>query len=143
MGDAVAPQIRLVGEGLFEESGSLAGGAVLLGSKCGACGEVVFPELLDCPACLGFGTMAPARLVGRGHLRDFVVAERGPAGFAVPYIQAYVKLVDGPVVFSTIAGAPQDGSTLKIGEEMIMTVERIRSADGVDIVGWKFRPVRS
>lgn len=135
---------RPMGEGLFEDGGADAGPPVLLGSKCVQCQEVIFPALIDCPACLGFETMTSHRLEGRGRLVSCVVSERGPSGFAVPYIQGYVRLVDGPVVFTTIGGVnPSDAPALEVGEELVMSIEAIRRLGDTEIVGWKFRPVAS
>ena len=136
-----ARQRRAVADAMFEPADGESDTPVLLGSKCVSCGEVVFPRLLDCPACFSFGTMRPVRVRGRGHLRDFVVAYRGPAGFDVPYIQAYVKLMEGPVIFTTIAGV-NDAGELALGQEMVMSIEIVRSDGEVDVMGWKFRPVR-
>ena len=134
-------ETRPLAEGLFEPAASPGGLPILLGSKCKSCGEVVFPRVLDCPACFGFETMQEHPLEGRGHVRDFVVAYRGPSGFAVPYIQAYVKLVDGPVIFSSMTGCLPTDDALVPGQEVVMTIERIRSVAGVDIMGWKFLPL--
>jgi len=134
---------RPVGEGLFEERDAEDYPPVLLGSKCVQCEEVLFPALIDCPACLGFETMRPHRLEGRGALVSCVVSERGPSGFTVPYIQAYVRLVDGPVVFTTIGVDPNDAPSLEAGEELVMSIEAIRRLNDTEIVGWKFRPAAS
>ena len=72
------------------------------GSRCRHCAEIVFPALRDCPQCVRSDVMEPYVLTGHGALRDFVVAERGPAGFAVPYVQSWIRLDDGPLVFSII-----------------------------------------
>jgi uncharacterized OB-fold protein len=72
------------------------------GSRCRHCGEIVFPALRDCPLCVRSDVMEPYVLPGHGVIRDFVVAERGPAGLAVPYVQSWVRLDDGPVIFSII-----------------------------------------
>lgn len=139
---AMVRRSRPVAAGMFETNNEPPGTPVLLGSKCSSCGEVVFPSLLDCPACVSFGTMRPQHLNGRGTLRDFVVAYRGPAGFDVPYIQAYVQLVDGPVIFTTVSGV-NDASELTIGQEMSMSIEKVRSDGDIDVLGWKFQPARS
>ena len=79
-------------------------------------------------------------LVGRGKLVDFVVVERGPSGYKVPYVQAYVKLVDGPKIYTMLSGVEPIESGPKIGESMEMIIDVIRCEDGIDIVGWKFQP---
>jgi uncharacterized OB-fold protein len=82
-------------------------------------------------------------LAGRGELVDFVVVERGPAGYATPYVQAYIKLMDGPKIYSMLTGVEPTETGPKVGQTMEIIVDVIRKADGVDIVGWKFRPERN
>jgi uncharacterized OB-fold protein len=67
----------------------------LHGSRCRNCGEVLFPASRDCPACVQPDVMEDVDLVGHGTLRDYVVAERGPEEFPVPYVQSWVKLDHG------------------------------------------------
>lgn len=131
---------QTVGEGLFEAGARPDDRPVLLGSQCERCGEVVFPRMRDCPACMTFETMRDFRLRGEGVVRDFIVAHRGPSGFAVPYIQAYVRLVDGPTIYSMLEGFPPTEDGVTIGQEVEMTIVPMRHEDGVPIVGWKFRP---
>jgi uncharacterized OB-fold protein len=82
-------------------------------------------------------------LAGRGTLVDYVIVERGPAGFAVPYFQAYVKLNDGPKIYSMLEEVQIAEPGLTIGQPMEMLIETIRSDGSVDIVGWKFRPSKA
>jgi uncharacterized OB-fold protein len=95
----------------------------------------------DCPNCVSHDTMERYRLRGHGHLRDFVVAHRGPTGFAVPYVQAYVKLDDGPVVYTNLDGVDPDESRIELGVEVEMRIGVVKTVDGVDFVGWTFHPV--
>jgi uncharacterized OB-fold protein len=132
--------IRLVGEGLFEWPVSLGDRSALFGARCRACHEVVFPFLRDCPNCLEADAMERFTLAGRGKLLDFVIVERGPAGYATPYAQAYIKLVDGPKIYSMLSGVELTETGPKIGQEMELFIDVIRETDGVNIVGWKFRP---
>jgi uncharacterized OB-fold protein len=84
--------------------------------------------------------MDPFTMAGRGTLVDFVVVERGPAGYAVPYVQAYIKLLDGPKIYSMLSGVEPTETGPRIGQDMEMFIDVIRSENGVEIVGWKFRP---
>jgi uncharacterized OB-fold protein len=134
---------RLVGEGLFDwptPAGHDADGPSLHGAKCAHCGEVLFPYLEDCPVCMEPGVMEPFELAGRGRLRDFVITQRGPSGFVVPYVQGFVQLDDGPVIYSLLTGVEptEDGPT--VGARMEMVIETIRHLDDADLIGWKFRP---
>ena len=135
-----SPTVRLVGEGFFNWPVPIGSKSNFLGGKCRQCDEVVFPFLQDCPSCFVADSMDHFTLVGRGKLVDFVVVERGPFGYKVPYVQAYVKLVDGPKIYTMLSGVEPIESGPKIGESMEMIIDVIRCEDGIDIVGWKFQP---
>lgn len=94
---------------------SSSGGLILRGSRCRNCSEVLFPALRDCPVCLEPDVMEDADLAGHGRIRDYVVAERGPEGFPVPYVQAWVSLDAGPVVFSVVETDDPRGFDLPLG----------------------------
>jgi uncharacterized OB-fold protein len=133
---------RVVAPGLFDP-GRDGEPPALLGSRCKLCGEVLFPATPDCPACTTYASMEPFRLRGEGVLRDFIVVHRGPKGFAVPYVQGYITLDDGPIVYSMI-DAPPEEDALVLGERVVMTIAPLRhDEDGVAVLGWKFRPVRA
>jgi uncharacterized OB-fold protein len=84
--------------------------------------------------------MGPYRLAGHGILTDYVIAHRGPEGFAVPYIQAYIHLDDGPRIYSMLAGVEPSEPTPQLGVAMRMVITPIRRDGRVDLVGWKFVP---
>ena len=140
MANSASTSMRLVGEDLFNWPVPLGSRSNFLGARCHQCGEVVFPFLQDCPNCFEASSMDAFAITGRGLLVDFVVVERGPAGYAVPYVQAYIKLVDGPKIYSMLTGVEPTETGPKIGQSMEMIVDVIRNEGGVDIVGWKFRP---
>lgn len=132
---------RPVGEGLFEPADVPDGLPYLIGSRCEMCGETVFPGMRDCPACVTRDSMRPARLRGSGTVHQFVVAQRGPSGFAVPYIQAYVRLDAGPIVYSMISGCSPEEDALKYGQRVEMSIVPVRRDGDVEVMGWKFHPV--
>jgi uncharacterized protein len=137
----IPDSVRLVGEGLFDWPPSTSQTAgPLHGARCSRCQEIVFPHLLDCPLCMQPEVMEPYDVRGAGTLVDFVITQRGPAGFAVPYVQGYVKLDDGPTIYSMLTGVEATESGPKVGERMRMVLEAIRKEGDVEIVGWKFRP---
>jgi hypothetical protein len=127
---------RIVAEGLFEAGDP----PTLVGARCELCHEVLFPPMRDCPACLSFDSMRPFSLRGEGTLRDYIVVHRGPSGFAVPYVQGYIDLADGPIVYSMIDAPPHEDA-LELGQPMVMEIGTLRyDDDGASVVGWKFRP---
>lgn len=112
-------------------------GVFLGGSRCVHCGEVVFPALTDCPLCAEPNVMEPHRLFGHGTLRDYVLAERGPEGFDVPYIQAWVTLDDGPVIYSTIVSHDPRNFDAEKDSPVTMVLAQFGSGDRA-FTGWKF-----
>jgi uncharacterized OB-fold protein len=92
----------------------------LLGSRCRGCGEVLFPAMRDCPVCVEPDTMVQLEVLGHGVLRDYVISERGPDRFEVPYVQAWIKLDDGPVVFSIVETPDPRGFDVPLGSPVTM-----------------------
>lgn len=131
---------RPIADGLFEQDGE-TGAWWLLGSRCSRCAEVVFPSMNDCPNCVSHDTMRPHRIRGRGRVRDFVLVHRGAKGFAVPYVQSFIKLDDGPVIYSTIDGGDPEEMTLRLGTEVEMCIGVVKTIDDVEYLGWTFHPV--
>jgi uncharacterized OB-fold protein len=124
-------------EGLVEASDE---GLLFRGSRCRTCGETVFPAMLDCPLCAEADAMEPRSIVGRGTVRRAILAERGPAGFPVPYVQSYVQLHDGPVVYSTLDISPTEVDGI-VGAEVVATMAPVNTSEGRVNHGWKFRRV--
>lgn len=113
------------------------GAVVFLGSRCLACGETIFPTLQDCPLCMVPDTMRPYDIPGGGTVIRAILAERGPAGVPVPYVQGYVRLDDGPVVYSTL-----DIERASVGSIVGTSVEAVIApvstiGDQVNL-GWQF-----
>ena len=135
-------KVITVGEGLFHMPESPQDKPYLVGSKCSNCGYVCFPAEKVCPSCVRDDTVSEMHMGGKSTLLRYTVAQRGPSGFPVPYIQSYVKLDEGPIIYSLIAGVEQKEGVLKPGQKMVMVIEKIRTdPSGNDIVGYKFKPV--
>jgi uncharacterized OB-fold protein len=134
---------RLAGDGLFDWPQTGSGLPRLHGARCRNCGEVVFPFLEDCPLCMEPEVMDPYDIPGRGTLKDFVVTHRGPSGFQVPYVQAFVKLDAGPVIYSMLTGVDPTDDGPVVGMRLEMILERVVAHDEEDLIGWKFRPVQA
>lgn len=117
------------------------GSVVFLGSRCSVCEETIFPALADCPLCMAPDIMRPHDIEGRGTVLRAILAERGPAGVPVPYVQAYVRLNDGPVVYSTLDVDPTsiDSTVGATVEAIVASISTI--GDRVNL-GWKFARVR-
>ena len=65
------------------------GQAHLLGSRCGACGKVFFPQQSLCTECFQEGTLKECSLGTRGKLYAFTIVEReslAPKGLYRPVL---------------------------------------------------------
>jgi len=132
----------LVMEGLFHRASGPGDNAYLIGSTCGACGYVVFPKRVVCPACVRENTMKETPLSTRAKVFSFTVARVAPPGFTAPYLQSWVDVEKGPRIFSLIAGVEPKDDALVEGQDVELVIEKIRTDEGGnDIIGYKFRPV--
>lgn len=112
---------------------------MLAGSRCRNCQEVLFPAVRDCPVCVQPDVMEDYQLRGHGKIRDYVIAERGPEGFDVPYVQAWLSLDDGPAVFSIIETAEPRAFSLEIGSPVTMVRRHFGNGES-SFTGWKSVP---
>ena len=117
----------------------------LLGSRCGVCGKVYFPQQKLCLECLEEGTLQGHLLTGQGIVYSFTVVERetlAPKGFQVPYAYGYIDLPEGVRVLSKIIG--WNAAILKINAPVEMVLEEIRQNEvGEKIMGFRFRVIGS
>lgn len=96
----------------------------LLGSKCAACGTVVFPKMPVCPSCLRNGTMNEVEIGRTGRLYSHTIARIAPKGFKAPFFQAFVDLPEGPRIFALVgAECPVEPGVLEDGMEMRLVIE--------------------
>ena len=116
----------------------------LLGSRCRACGEVLFPRRAVCAKCLAQD--AEDVLLGpRGRLWTwtfvhvpFFGSRRADVG---GYGVGQVDLPEGPRIQAVLSGGPGD---FRIGMEMELELETLReNKEGQDVVIHRFRPVES
>ena len=120
----------------------------LLGSKCQACGVVLFPAQGSCPACSGTDTRN-IEMERRGKLWTYTIQGflpnrppyEGPetAETFKPFGVGYVELADQTRVQTRIK--TRDVSKLKIGMEMELVVEKYMERDGKDVIAYFFQPV--
>ena len=58
-----------------------------------------------------------------------------------PYIQAFVQLDDGPLVYSLIDGCEPRDDALEAGQIVEMSITTVRRDGDIDVIGWKFHPL--
>ena len=113
----------------------------LIGSKCQNCGAMAFPRRVICHKCQS-DKVAEIPLSKRGKLASFTVAWAAPEGIKPPIILGYIDLPEGIRLLSMVTGAEPSKDALKLGQEMELIFEEIRSdQDGNQIVAFKFKPV--
>ncbi len=87
--------------------------------------------------------MTEVHLSGGGKLDTFSIVNAALPGFKAPSIQAYVKLEEGPRIWSLITGVEPNGKALKIGMDVELVVEKVREdAQGNEVISYQFRPVK-
>lgn len=109
----------------------------LVGSKCHACGKVSFPEKVVCPSCLDYQGHDRVLIGKGGEIKNFTVGHVAPAGFTAPYIMAFVRLAEGPEVFSIIEGGLETAEKIELGQKVKLVVEQV-TEDGVNTARWKY-----
>ena len=129
-------------KGLFTIPVPEGSGGCLLGSRCRECAATFFPPRQICLRCMKEGILAPLHLSRRGALYTYTVIRQAPPRYPVPYAVGYVDLPEGVRVFAQLEG--WQARELRVGEEMEVFFEAIRKDEqGHDLIGYKFRPVRS
>jgi len=122
----------------------------LLGNRCTACGTVFFPKAsFFCrnPDCEG-EEFEETKLSRRGRIWSFTDAQYQPPPPYVPrgdehtpFAIAAVELADEQMV---VMGQVADGyavADLAVGQQVELVVEELFSADGVEHVVWKWKPI--
>ena len=119
----------------------------LLASRCTTCGTHTFPRTFICPnpACIErevedaelspYGTLASYTVVHYPPPRPFV-----PPDPFVPFILGEVAFPEGIQVVGPVVGVDLDAVRLGIAVETVIEPYSV-TEDGVEVVGWKFRPV--
>jgi uncharacterized OB-fold protein len=122
-------------EGLFEE---VNGEPALIGSKCGVCGQVLFPPKPFCLNCLS-PDVASIRLSRDGKLYTYTTVYMASEHFVSPYAVGWVELPEDIRVFSQIRGWQEQ--PLKIGMDMRLYLETLWQGENREVIGFVFRPV--
>ncbi len=132
-----------VKEGLFHIPESPDDKPYLIGSKCRVCGYTSFPKKEVCVKCRRNDTVEETRFGPYATLENFAVMQVGSPYFPTPYIIGYVRMKEGALIFTPITGCEARDDALELGEEMELTIEKIREdGQGNNLIGWKFKPTR-
>lgn len=118
--------------------------AVLLGSQCVNCKEIVFPKKENnfCPQCHKKG-LTEIKLSSEGIIHAFTVVNQQPAGGfykgPVPYAYGIVRLPEGVNIMTLYTAC--DWEEMKIGQKSEMVIEKLYEEDGQEVLTFKFAPV--
>jgi len=131
-------EVRYIDPTWFQETRE---GPLLMGTKCEPCGRVFFPKKQVCPQCFG-DDLVSVPLSRKGVLHSYASSVMGPEGMEKPYLIGFIDLPEKIKLFSLITGCDSSGEALKMGMDMEMVIEKIKTdKDGNDVLGYKFRPV--
>jgi len=112
----------------------------LIASRCKNCDHVSFPKKEVCPACVTRDNSEEIELSRTGKIDTFSVLHVGAPGFPVPYVVGYVKMPEGPRVFSIIQKKKVSEDAVKIGQEVELILGKIREDEqGNEVMGFQFR----
>lgn len=108
---------------------------VLALPTCRRCGHTWYPPSSHCPSCLS-RDVAFREVSGRGTVWSWIVMHRQYfRDFPPPYVVAFVKLEEGPMIMSAVASGVEP-SALRCDLPVRAAFERL--GDGLSLV--KFRP---
>jgi uncharacterized OB-fold protein len=104
--------------------------------RCDRCREVIWYPRQFCPFCHTMG-VSWSDASGRGTIYSFTVVRQafGEWKGSVPYVIAYVELLEGPRVLTNVVEC--DPETIAIGDEVELTLDR--SEQGAAL--YRFKPV--
>ena len=114
--------------------------AALIGSRCPQCGKHFFPRRHVCLEC-GRQELDEAPLSRRGKVWTFTIVRQTPPASLTqaPYAIAYVALPEGVRVETILTGDPE---AVRIGMDVEFELVKVgTSAEGADMMAFKFRPV--
>lgn len=126
----------MVREGLFTDGDP----PVLLASRCGNCGSILFPRVDCCTYCATEGP-EPLDLPGPGTLWAWTAVTAPPPGYEgdVPFGMGVVELPEGLRVITRLTES--DPGALELGAPMELRVVPLhRDPDGNDVVTYAFAP---
>lgn len=127
-------------EGLFTVPSSPDEEPRLLGSKCFACGEVVFPKQIICPHCCREG-MEEIALSRRGKVYSSSVVWYPPQLYKgpIPYANAQILLPEGVLIPTILTNCGTD-KPVTVETEVELVLEKFgEDAEGNEIVMYKFK----
>lgn len=114
----------------------------LMGEVCPSCGAKLFPPRDVCPHCRG-PAKEPYAFSGKGSVYSYSTMYHAPEGYegAAPYVVAWVKLEEGPMVTAQLADVDQEDVYIGMPVEMVTRKLHEDGDAGLISYNYKFRPV--
>ena len=109
-----------------------------MGSKCGSCGQVLFPVKSVCLNCMSTDVES-IKLSRDGKLYTFTTVYMASEHFPPPYTVGWIELPEDIRIFSQIRGWQEH--PLKIGMYMRLYIETLWQDEDNEVIGYVFKPV--
>lgn len=113
------------------------GEPALIGSRCRACDQALFPAKKFCLNCLSTDVQN-IRLSRKGKLYTHTTVYLPSEHFSSPYTVGWIELSEGVRIFSQVRGFQEH--PLKIGMNMQMHIETLWKDGDNEVIGFVFRP---
>ena len=112
---------------------------VLLGTRCGRCGEHFLGDVVFCRNCSS-DKLERVELSKRGTLYSNTIVRVPPAGWqgGVPYALGQVELSEGPHVLSEVVECPFEQLQVGMKLELVLVVGG-EDSEGNEVVVYKWR----
>jgi uncharacterized OB-fold protein len=117
------------------------GEVVLLGTRCGECGEVAFPEHQICVNC-GSESTSEIRIKGPATLRNYTIVHQLPPGFKSPWVVGYGEFDGQMVILAPIVGATRDELHEGMALGLCVGVTKVED-DGEELHSYQFTPLKA
>ncbi|ARJ39583.1 MULTISPECIES: Zn-ribbon domain-containing OB-fold protein [Sporosarcina] len=130
-----------VKDGMWRDT---ANGPLLIGSRCGNCGELLFPEKKNnfCPNCYE-SALTEVELSKEGVIKAFTIINERPTGEfykgKVPYCYGVVTLPEGINILALFQDA--EWENMKIGQNAKLIIEPLYEEEGTSVLTYKFSPI--
>lgn len=117
----------------------------LIGSKCGNCGHLYFPQRTVCPTChrKSIGKMEKVKLKGEGQIFSYSIVHDAPPQYELmkPYVVGIIELDEGIRVTGQVIDC--DPAEVHIGMRVKSTMRKLGEEGPAGIIhyGYKFVPV--
>jgi uncharacterized OB-fold protein len=110
--------------------------------KCDDCGEFIWYPRLFCPFCASTA-VTYTDVSGFGAVYSFTVMRRGAGVYRdfSPYVLAYVRLDEGPVMLTNLVDLDPDSARIGLPVQVIFEPADDGSGDQVDSIP-RFTPLR-